>query len=147
MLEDVTYAPTTHRFVAVLNKKYETGRLMNTLAHMTIAITHSHMDNLDSFAVRTYEDGDGGLHPNLSGQPFIVLRADNSNQIKTLKSKLQEKSIKYVDFVHTMILKSAEEQVEITKQTKEEDLDYLGICFFADYETAKELTKKFSTFK
>lgn len=146
MSENSTYKPTSHRFVAVLNKKYETGRLMNTLAHMAIAITNSHLDNLDNFAIRTYVDADGGLHPNLSDQPFVVLKSDNSNQIKTLKNNLIEKDIKYVDFVHTMILKSAEEQVEITKQTKEIDLDYLGICFFADYETAKELTKKFSVF-
>ena len=65
MSENSTYKPTSHRFIAVLNKKYETGRLMNTLAHMTIAITNSHLDNLDDFAVRTHVDADGGLHPKI----------------------------------------------------------------------------------
>jgi hypothetical protein len=45
-----------------------------------------------------------------------------------------------------MISGSAEEQHFETSKTKEADLDYYGICFFADNETAKELTKKFSLF-
>jgi hypothetical protein len=43
-----------------------------------------------------------------------------------------------------MIDASAEQQHLKTSETSEADLDYFGICFFTDYDTAKELTKKFS---
>ncbi|PIN79646.1 hypothetical protein COV16_03150 [Candidatus Woesearchaeota archaeon CG10_big_fil_rev_8_21_14_0_10_34_8] len=39
------------------------------------------------------------------------------------------------------------DQLERTKNTKEEDLDYDGIVLFGEYETISELTKKFSLWK
>jgi hypothetical protein len=38
------------------------------------------------------------------------------------------------------------EQHERTNQTKEEELDYFGICFFMDATQSRELTKKFSLY-
>jgi hypothetical protein len=75
-----------------------------------------------------------------------VLKADNGNKIRTLRNQLLEKEILFTDFTHTMVQDSAEKQHQITSETNEIDLDYYGICFFTDFETAKELTKKFSLF-
>ena len=146
MSENTTYESTGYRFVAVLSKKYETGRLMNTLAHLTVGLIKQHTKNLDKLNIADYIDSDGTIHPQLSDHPFIILKADNSNQIRTLRNILIERKIAFTDFTNTMIQKSAKEQREITALTKEIDFDYLGVCFFVNNETAKELTKKFSIF-
>jgi len=141
-----TYQSTGYRFVAVLNKKYETGRLMNVLAHLAVGLIKSHRENLEQLNISDYVDADGTIHPELSDHPFIILKADNSNQIRTLRNTLIERKINYTDFTNTMIQSSAQEQREITAKTKEIDFDYLGVCFFVENETAKEFTKKFSLF-
>jgi hypothetical protein len=141
-----TYQSTGYRFVAVLNKKYETGRLMNTLGHLTIGLIKQHSDDLDKLNIADYIDADGTIHPELSDHPFIILKADNSNKIRTLRNTLIEQKIPFTDFTNTMIQKSAQEQRETTAKTKEVDFDYLGVCFFVDNDTAKEHTKKFSLF-
>ena len=146
MSEEQTYQSTGYRFVAILNKKYETGRLMNTLAHLTVGLIKLHSENLEALNIANYIDADGTIHPELSDHPFIILKADNSNQIRNVRNTLIEKKIFYTDFTNTMIQKSAEEQRKITAETKEIDFDYLGVCFFVDNETAKNLTKKFSLF-
>ncbi|MEI6728365.1 MAG: DUF2000 domain-containing protein [bacterium] len=139
-----TYQSTGYRFVSVLNKKYETGRLMNTLGHLTVGLIKQHTEDLDKLNIADYVDADGTIHPELSDHPFIILKADNSNQIRTLRNTLIERKIAFTDFTNTMIQKSAQEQREITAKTKEIDFDYLGVCFFVDNDIAKELTKKFS---
>ena len=146
MSDNHTYESTGCRFVAVLNKKYETGRLMNTLAHLTVGLVKSHSQNLEPLNIADYVDADGSIHPDLSDHPFIILKADNSNQIRNLRNTLIERKIYYTDFTNTMIQKSAQEQREITAKTKEIDFEYLGVCFFTDNETAREFTKKFSLF-
>ena len=146
MSESATYQSTGFRFVALLNKKYDTGRLMNILAHLTVGLIKQHSQNLDKLNISNYLDADGTIHPELSDHPFIILKADNSNQIRQLRNKLIESQIYFTDFTNTMIQKSAQEQREVTSQTKEIDFDYLGVCFFADNQTAKVLAGKFSIF-
>jgi hypothetical protein len=130
MADQQTYQSTGYRFVAILNKKYETGRLMNTLAHLTVGLIKQHANNLDHLNIADYVDADNTIHPELSDHPFIILKADNSNQIRTVRNSLIDRKILYTDFTNTMIQKSAEEQRKITAQIKEIDFDYLGVCFF-----------------
>lgn len=141
-----TYQSTGYRFIAVLNKKYETGRLLNVLGHITAGLISLHKDDLKTLDFTTYVDADGNKHKAISDNPFIVLKADNGNKLRALRTQLLEKNIAFTDFTNTMINGSAQQQHEGTLQTKEADLDYLGVCFFADNETARELTKKFSLF-
>lgn len=141
-----TYQSTGYRFVAVLNKKHETGRLMNALGHMTAGLIKLHSEDLDKLRIESYFDKDGGEHANISDHPYIVLKADNSNKIRSLRNELLSRQIPCTDFTNTMIEGSSEQQREGTRNTHEADLDYIGICFFADNETARELTKKFSIF-
>jgi hypothetical protein len=145
-MSDASYSPTTHRFVAVLNKKCEVGRLFNVLGHLTAGLIALHHDNLTTLNFTVYRDADAGIHPSISDNPFIVLKADNGNKIRTLRNQLLEKNILFTDFTHTMVNGSAEEQHQATLDTAEAGLDYFGICFFTDFENAKELTKKFSLY-
>jgi hypothetical protein len=138
------YRPTTHRFIAVLNKKCEIGRLFNVLGHLTAGLVALHQQDMEKLDFTNYFDQDGNIHASISDNPFIVLKADNSNKIRLLRNQLIEQKILFTDFVNTMVSGSAKEQHDLTLQTSESDLDYYGICFFADYEKAKELTKKFS---
>jgi hypothetical protein len=65
---------TTKKFVAVLNKKVETGKLMNALGHMTAGLAGG-FGKGHEMSFLEYRDGDGGIHPNISHFPFIILKA------------------------------------------------------------------------
>ncbi len=133
------------KFVAVLNKKVEIGRLMNALGHMTAGLAGG-FGIQDQMGFIPYVDADQGLHPNISNYAFIILKADNSNQIRKVRTEALSRGIKFTDFTNTMIVGTSAEQVERTKNTKEVDLEYFGICMFGDSEVLKEFTSKFSLF-
>lgn len=135
-----------YRFVAILNKKIEIGRLLNALGHMTAGLTGGHSDS-SIFSLLQYVDADGGAHPNISHFPYIVLKADNSNQIRTLRNELISRGLPYTDFTNTMIVGTSEEQQDATRTTHEADLEYFGVCTFADTETLRALTKRFGLFR
>ncbi len=94
-----------------------------------------------------YMDGNGGVHPNISHFPFIILAADNSNQIRGVRAAAKERGIPFTDFTSTMTVGTSEEQLAATRAAAETDLEYFGICLFGETETLREFTKKFSLFK
>ncbi len=133
------------RFIAVLNKKIETGKLMNALGHMTAGLAgkvcQQDMHFLD------YRDRDGGSHPGISHFPFIVLVADNSNKIRTARKEAMTRGIPFTDFTSSMTLGSSQQQLDATEATPEAELEYYGLCLFGKTEVLKEFTGKFSLFK
>jgi hypothetical protein len=133
------------RFIAVLNRKIEPGKLMNALGHMTAGLVGSY-PNISEMCFLQYEDKDGGKHPSISHYPFIALRADNSNQIRTVRQHAMARGISFTDFTSSMTIGTSAEQQASTKTTPEAELEYFGICLFGDTETLKELTRKFSLF-
>ena len=94
-----------------------------------------------------YEDADGNAHSNISDNPFIVLQADNSNKIRTLREALTEAGIHFVDFTSTMTVGTYAEQQEQTKATPEADIEYWGIVTFGEVEKLNAMTKKFSLWR
>lgn len=135
-----------HRFVTVLNKKIETGKLMNALGHMAAGLTALY-PNKEALKFDSYFDKDSSEHPSISDNPFIVLAADNSNKIRVLRNTLKEHTILFTDFTNTMTVGTAAEQKQRTSQTSEMDLEYYGICFFGEENQLRELTKKFSLWR
>ena len=135
-----------YRFVAVLNKKIETGRLMNALGHMTAGLAGKVRVGQD-MCFLDYADRDGGVHPGVSHFPFIILAADNSNKIRAVRKEAIAQSIPFTDFTSTMTLGTSEEQVAATAATPESDLEYFGIVMFGETKTLKEFTGKFSLYK
>lgn len=133
------------RFIAILNKKMELGRTLNVLGHLSVGL--SDQLSVGESAYVDYLDKDGNLHPNLSQYPFIVLKADNSNKIRKVREEAIARGIKFTDFTHTMIEGGSVAQQRLTNETKEVDLEYLGICLFGDTDILREFTKKFSLFK
>ena len=134
------------RFVAVLNEKIEFGRLMNALGHMTAGLAGGSGKSQEMFFLQ-YSDHDGGVHPNISHFPFIVLKAENSNQIRTVRSEALARGIPFTDFTSTMTVGSSQQQRDATKAATEADLEYYGICMFGDTMALREFTKRFSLFK
>jgi hypothetical protein len=136
---------TAYRFVAILNKKVENGKLMNALGHMTAGLAgkvcHENMQFLD------YQDLDGGRHPGISHFPFIVLGADNSNKIRTARKEAIARGIPCTDFTSTMTVGTSQQQLDATAASKEEALEYYGLCLFGKTEILREFTGKFSLFR
>jgi len=142
----MTDQPTTHKFVAVLNKKIEFGKLMNALGHMAVGL-NSLVPDKELMRFDSYFDKDGGEHKSISDNPFIILSADNSNQIRTLRNVLKEYDVIFNDFTNTMTVGTFAEQKDRTRSTPETELEYYGICFFGDKEQLSSLTKKFSLWR
>ena len=133
------------RFVAILNKKTELGKLMNALGHMTAGLSGG-FGKASEMCFLEYTDKDGGMHPYISHFPFIVLKAENSNKIRAVRNEAIAQKIFFTDFTSTMTVGTSIEQIERTKNTPESELEYYGICLFGDTAELKELTKKFSLF-
>ena len=133
-----------NKLVAIMNEKIEPGIIMNALAHMCIGFGSE--IGKENLRLSNYVDGDGGSHPFISEMPFMILKA-NSNKIRGLRKSAQEADIKFVDFTNTMTVGTYLEQLERTKQTKDEELVYYGIVLFGEWNKVSELTRKFSLWK
>ena len=117
------------RFIAVLNKKVETGRLMNALGHMSAGLAGG-FGKSNEMNFLEYKDKDGGIHPNISHFPFIILKSENSNQIRKVRNEALQRNIIFTDFTSTMTVGTSADQIESTKNTPELNLEDWGICLF-----------------
>jgi len=135
----------SYRFIAVLNKKVETGILMNALGHMTAGLAGKVCQQDMQFL--EYRDKNGGSHPGISHFPFIVLVAENSNKIRTARKEAIARGIPFTDFTSTMTIGRSQQQLDATEATLEAELEYFGLCLFGKTEVLKEFTGKFSLFK
>jgi len=142
----LNYIPTTDQFVCVLNKKIEPAKLLNALGHMTAGLVSQYQNNLTPMRFRDFIDKSKSVHPTTSENGFIVLRAENSNQIRTLRNKLINEKTPFTDFTQTMVDGNYAAQQDNFDKTLEQDLEYFGVCFFMNKEKAKELTKRFSLY-
>jgi hypothetical protein len=138
---------TTHKFAVVLNKKVELPILMNALAHCTVSLMDRLPEELKTeTGVMSFLDADGNDHP-LSKNSYVILRADNGNKIRTTRKGALEDEVSFADFTDTTYLNTYLDQVEQTKKTKEEDLEYFAIALFGEKEKVEELTRKFSLWR
>ena len=141
------YIPRKDQFVCVLNKKIELSKLLNAVGHMMAGLTFQHKDALAPMRFRDFVDKDCSTHPATSENGFIVLRAENSNQIRTLRNKLIEEKILFTDFTQTMVSGTYVEQQAEFDITPEAELEYFGVCFFEEIEKARALTKKYQLYR
>lgn len=133
-----------NKLVAVLNKTIEPGKIMNALAHMCIGLG-SGIEQKD-LRLTNYTDADNGVHPWISEIPFIIL-SESSNKIRNLRKEAISNNILFNDFTDTMTVGTYQEQIERTKNSKEDQLIYFGIILFGEWEKVTELTRKFSLWK
>lgn len=134
------------KIVAVLNRKTEISSLMNALAQMSIGLGAS-IQNKNDLRLINYVDADNNNHPNISELPFIILKAKNSNQIRNLRIKLQEKSVNFIDFPDFIKSIGTFDDPAKSQTIKEENIEYFGLTIFDDWDVVTEMTKKFSLWK
>lgn len=142
----MNYEPVTNKFVAVLNKKVPVGKLMNALGHMAAGLSALYSDG-SALRFDDYRDADGTIHPSISDNPFIILQADNSNKLRSLRQALGEAGLPFTDFTSTMAEGTYVEQQERTSKTPEAELEYWGVTTFGEHEKLQALTKKFSLWR
>ncbi len=135
----------TKKLIAVLNKKIPVGKIMNALAHMALGLGASVEKEKLKFV--TYIDASSEIHDAISYFPFIILEADNSSQIRSLRERVKEANLIHTTFTDTMTVGTTEEQIEKTEKTQEQDLEYYGLAFFGEKEEIQLLTKKFSLWR
>lgn len=147
-MNDLSQMPSeeSKRFIVVLNKKIEMGRLLNALGHMSAGLV-ARVGDIDSLCFLQYKDADDGEHPCISHYPFIVLKADNSNKIRKIRQEAISRNIPFTDFTDTMIVGTSRGQLDATNAKPESELEYFGICMFGNTSELKEFTGKFSLFK
>lgn len=131
-----------NKLVAVVNKKIETGVLMNSLAHLCIGLGAS--VGPDNLLLMDYKNAGGFTYPNISKMPFIILREDNSNKLKKLLIAAKESGIQGSAFTNTMTEGTWEDQEARTLAVKPEEIVYYGIVLFGPHEIVTSLTKKLS---
>lgn len=134
------------RFIAVLNKKIEIGKLMNALGHMTAGLAGK-SGKAEEMYFLEYKDKNNGIHPNISHFPFVVLIADNSNQIRTVRNEAVVRNVVFTDFTSTMTIGTSQQQRDATAATPGSELEYYGICMFGPTDVLREFTGKFSLFR
>lgn len=137
-------AYTDYKFVLILNKKIEIGKVINAAAHMTAGLlAKASAEDKTNMQFLDFIDKDGGLHPSVSANSLIVLRA-KSGEIRKVRKEAMQRGILSVDFTETMTGDTYVEQLKRTKQTPEVELIYYGICLFGKKSALDEFTRKYS---
>ena len=136
-----------YKFAVILNKKLDSGVVLNAAAHMVAALMAKATDTeRANMKFLDYEDADGQLHF-VSGLSLIVLRADNANKIRTARQRAKDGDILHVDFVESMTGDTYAEQMERTRSLVEAELNYYGLCLFGIGERIDPITSRFSLWR
>jgi len=146
-LTDPQGGQTTHKFVIVLNKKISPAVALNACAHMTatlVALADAQTRRYMSFM--DYTDADGNAHP-VSALSLVVLSAKNSSQLRTARLEVIRAGLPHADFTETMTKDTFVEQMARTQDTRENDLDYWGLCVFGAKQAVDPITRKFSLWR
>jgi hypothetical protein len=135
----------SNKLVVIIKDGLEIGKAMNALSFAMLGFG-SNVVNKEEVKINKYEDAEGNIHDNISEMPIIILKA-GSNKIRTIKNKAKEIGLKYVDFVDTMSIGTYEEEYNLTKTKKDEELEYWALVLFGDKDKVSELTGKLSLLK
>jgi hypothetical protein len=140
-------ASPAYKFVVLLNKKLDAGVALNAAAHMVASLmAQTGSAAKENMRFLDYVDADGQVHP-VSGLSLIVLRADNSNKIRTARQRAIEENIAYVDFTESMTGDTWVEQMQRTRSLAESELNYYGICMFGEKDVIDSITSRFSLWR
>jgi len=141
----MNYSDNQHKWVAIVNPKVPFARLINAIVHLALGQqAHRTHDSANFF--HGYEGNDGRLVSTISHWPVIVLKADNGNQLRKLRTAALAAEIPCQAFLDTMLGSSAEDQMLRTKSTDDANAEYFAVLLFGSADQLQPLTKKFSLF-
>lgn len=144
-MENMVYNDT-YKFVAVINKNLEIGKVLNAIAHSCAGLVGVAPEDIkEKMSFIDFVDKEEQIHKNISGLSLIVLRAKN-NEIKKLREQFIENDILFTDFTETMTGDTYKEQLDKTRETSSENMNYYCITAFGKKEVLDPLTKKFSLY-
>ncbi len=133
------------KFVIALNKSADPVRLMNAIAHCSIGLGGA-LGNPEEMGLIPYIDADGNEYPNISRNPYIVLKT-SGGKLKTFRESLLEENVPYTTFTDTMIEGGWEQQIADTKSKPQDDITFWAVAAFGDRAILDPLTKKFSLYR
>jgi hypothetical protein len=139
------YADNQYKWVVVISRKAPIPTLVNAATHLALNLPAQCGDSAAAH-FHNYEGSDGNVISSISHWPVIILQAENSNQLRTLRIAAQAAGVPCQAFVDTMLGPSAAEQLRRTQATSDSDLNYLAVALFGDASVLRALTKKFSLF-
>jgi hypothetical protein len=134
----------TNKLVAVVSEKLDVGTAMNAIAHMSLGL--GTILGPDEAMMCDYRDASGVSHPSISAYPFIILRG-RPTKIREAIELAKQQEIKVVDFTSSMTVGTYLEQLERTKQTSNQELEFFGAAFYGPVAVVSELTRKFSLYR
>lgn len=146
-MSQIPQHPASSKFVVILNKNLQAGVALNAASHMVAGlVARASPEQVKQMQFITYTDKDNNEHPSISALSLIVLRG-TSNEIRKTREEAITRGILYVDFLETMTGQTYVEQLERTRQTDGEHLEFFGICLFGLKTDLDEFTRKFSLWR
>lgn len=138
---------TTYKFVVVVNEKIAPGVAMNAAAHMSLSlVAQATPEQKQAMQFIDYADADGNAYRSISALSLIVLTGKQSHMQKFIAEAKNQQMITSA-FIKTMTGDTYKEQLERTKATKTEEIEYYGVAAFGPKEVMDTMTKKFSLYK
>ena len=132
-----------YKFVVIVNKKIESGKALNAVAHACLGLVNSATpEEKEKMNFIDYEGKDTN-HKSISALSLIVLRG-SKGEIKKARKQFQEQKVHFTDFTVTMTGDTYKEQLAKTKETSDENMEYFCIVAFGEKDIINPITKKFS---
>ena len=140
------YQDNQFKWVVVINRKCAMARILNALGHLALGMP-SLIDSEAAKLFHPYEGSDAKHIGHLSHWPVIVLQANNSSQLRVLRTAAMTANLPCQSFVESMIGQSAEQQIQATRTTDLEKQEFVAVMLFGESDKElRPLTKRFSLF-
>lgn len=136
-----------YRLVVILNKRIETGKVMNALAHAVAgAVNLAGESGRQALKFIKFIDLEAQEYPDISARSFIILRGSDGD-LRKVRQRALEAGLPAVCFVETMTGGTYLEQLERTKVTPTSSLAFYAVAVLGKAEALNPITKKYSLWR
>jgi len=130
------------RLVIVVRKDLPGWQAANTIAHISAYIGKKLGDSFGTGEF--FQTMDGKPFPRNSQYPFIIKRANSSEQLQNVLMKAREENLLHHAFIREMIETTDDAEIETILSAKTEDeIEMLGVGVFGEHDVVNAITKKF----
>jgi len=142
----MSYQYNEKKIVIVLSSKIQPEIALNVVGHLSIS--------LGAYADKTLMgrkellDNDNLKHIGISKYPLICTKVKPSKLKKVVKDCRSNAKLLYIDFPINMLETNHDDELfNSLKNTKEDDINYLGILIYGDSIEVNTITSKFTLWK